>query len=229
MKQFKHVVITRYNLPVWSAEEKRFVCLYEDKDAAKKWMKERYELFKATRESVLSQDVDFEWIIAFNEKTSDSDVNKIVTNDKMTAIKIDVPFQIEIEKYFKDLDIKEDFVITTRLDNDDVYLNGALDSIQQEFNPMLMVIDIEYNQYDLNTGKYYGSDRYTPTGPFISLVEPSNKVKTCYCRPHSNLAAGYPTNQGKIKVRPIRIETPSALMVIHNNNVANKIVGREIR
>ena len=223
MKQFKHVLITRYN---WQNETNDFYGNNPILDTLgidpKKWMKDRLELFKATRESVLSQGVDFDWIISFDGNTPVSYVKKVCTAPNMFPVYNDVRDLI--------FDYPEPYIITTRLDNEDIYLPGALKAIQDAFEPMLMVIDIDYKQWDMDTDKYYGSDRDNASGPFLSLVEPKDYVKTCYCRPHSVLASGYPSKDGqKIAIRPHKIMQPLALMVLHDHNIANKIVGREVR
>ncbi len=213
MKEFKHVVITRYN---WDNATKDFYGTHPDPE---KWMEERYELFKATRDSVLSQKAEFDWYIAFDKKTPKSYVKKVCSSSNMIPV-------------FKDVrnlkfNYKEPWIITTRMDNDDLYNPGALKAIQDAFTPMLQVIDIDYEQFDGD--KYYTSERRGANSPFLSLVEPSDRVKTCYCRPHSKLASGYPTKEGPKKpIRASKINRPLALMVIHGNNVANQIVGREI-
>ena len=214
MKEFKHVILTRYN---WDNATQDF---YETHPNPKEWMKERYELFKATRESVLSQGVDFDWIIAFDKNTPPSYIKKVCSAPNMFPVFNDVRELV--------FDYPEPFIITTRLDNDDIYLSGALQSIQDAFKPLTMVIDIDYYQFDLESGKMYTSERPGANSPFLSLVEQSKYVKTCYCRPHSKLPSGYPAKDGLREVHSVKINKPLALMVIHGNNVANKIIGREI-
>jgi len=217
MKEFKHVLLTRYN---WDNANQDF---YTTHKRPKEWLKERLELFKATRESVLSQEGDFEWWISFDAATPESYIKKVCTDDRMK------PVFDDFRHMGFAFDFEEPYVITTRFDNDDLYYEGAIKAIQDHFKPMLSVIDIDYHQLELNSGVYYDSDRYTPTSPFISLVEPTNDVKTCYCRPHSYLASGYPFESGNAEIPSFRINRPLAVMVIHDDNVANKIVGRKVK
>lgn len=211
-KGFKHVILTRYNNGI-----------YDGKDAVL-WMKERYQLFRSTRDSVLSQDADFEWVLSFDERTPDSYVTKCLTDPRMKATTRDV------RDYFEGQEIDEPWVITTRIDNDDLYRPGALKAIQSKFQEQIMVIDIDYYQWDLRDNKTYTSERYTCTSPFISLVEPSTRVKTVYCRPHNKLHDGYLiTDTEKRAIPGVKIRERLAYMVIHGNNAANKIVGKEIQ
>lgn len=213
MSEFKHVVLTRYN---WDNATQDF---YKTHPNPKEWMVNRYDLFKATRESVLSQGVEFDWIISFDKNTPPSYIKKVCSAPNMYPVINDV----------RDLvfDYEEPFLITTRIDNDDLYLSGALRAIQEAFEPKIMVIDIDYYQLDIETRKMYTSERDAPTSPFLSLVEPKETVKTVYCRPHSYLSSGYPFVDGKKQI-PAKKLGVFALQVLHGENLANKIVGREL-
>jgi hypothetical protein len=224
LKKFKHVILTRYN---WDNEYQDF---YRRKDADK-WMDERYELFKETRKSVLSQGVDFEWILSFDEDTPKAYVKK-VCKAKMTPIFYDIR-----EHKFN---AEEPWLITTRLDNDDRLLPGALQAVQDAFQEELMMIDMHYEQLDLNTGKRYTNGnkergekyRSVRNSPFLSLVERSVWAKGALCRPHQKIYDGYPTNGSTRRLNNyVKVGdtlTPYALMVVHGDNVANKITGYEI-
>lgn len=220
-KGFKHVILTRYNNGI-----------YDGKDAVL-WMKERYQLFRSTRDSVLSQDADFEWVLSFDERTPDSYVTKCLTDPRMKATTRDV------RDYFEGQEIDEPWVITTRIDNDDLYRPGALKAIQRAFEQRIMTIDIDYYQWDLNGNKTYTSgnvskgETYRPDdfgSPFISLIEPSDRIKTVYCRPHSKLIHGYLiSDDEKIEIPHVKIHEQLAFQVIHGKNLANKITGKEIQ
>ena len=194
-----------------------------DREDAKDWMQDRIKLFKLTRESVLSQKGDFKWIISFDERTPKNVIDKCITDDRMI-----VTFK-DVRECFSEIEVDTDWVITTRLDNDDIYLDGAVEAIQENFNNYVHVIDIDYFQYETKTNKKFTSNRKAANSPFLSLVEPSNYVRTCYCRPHHLLLSGYPSESGeKISIPAKKINNPFALMVIHSDNMANKIVGEEV-
>ena len=89
-------------------------------------------------------------------------------------------------------------------------------------------MDIDYYQFDVETAKYYTSERPRPNSPFLSLIELSDHVKGAYCRPHSVLLDGYPHKDGTGKIPAKKINRPLALMVLHGGNVSNKIVGHEV-
>jgi len=192
--KFKHVILTRYNLGLY------------DKTGAEQWMKHREILFRKTRESVLSQEGDFEWWLSFDGRTPDRWVNRLLTDSRMHATS-DHPNKFR----------NPGWTITTRLDNDDLYLPGAVKAIQDCFTEEEMVIDLRY--WGFTKGKLYTSDRPQPNSPFLSLIE--NGVKrTCYARPHSKMINEYRS--------VFASRDKFALMVVHDSNVGNNIVGQEV-
>jgi len=198
--------------------------LYDDVNRANAWMDERMELFKACRDSVLSQEGGFQWIISLDERTPNRYLQEIFTDERMQIVHCDV------RDTFKEVEISTPWVITSRLDCDDQYKPGAVKAIQSKFEPKLKVIDIGFSQLEWETGKEYpGEDRWSGS-MFISLVEPQFRVITAFCRPHGQVATEYPmrgdyktkweqlTNIGKDKV-----DEPLAMMVCHGNNITNAI------
>jgi len=219
-KKFKHVILTRYN---WDNENGNFYAM----ENAKEWMDQRYELFKATRDSVLSQNVDFEWILSFDPETPKSYVTKVCKKN-MTPVFYD----IREHKY----NYNEPWLITTRLDNDDILLRNALKAVQYAFEEKLMMIDMWYEQYSVETGKRYTNgnknigERYRSNrnSMFLSLVEPMEYGLGALSRPHNKLFDGYDRRQLQKYVRVGSEDRPLALMVVHEKNVTNNITGYEI-
>ena len=201
LQKLRHVILTRYNLGLY------------DRPDAEEWMAERMPLFERTRESVLSQEGDFEWHLCLDPLTPNRWRQAIICDSRM-AIKHDHP------KFFR----SEGWTITTRLDNDDIYLPGAVKAIQAKAKEEEMIIDLRYNQ--LYKGELWSSgrevdgwERQQPNSPFLSLVENGAK-RTCYARPHTKMIEEY---RGKFASNKVL-----AYMVIHDNNLGNKIVGRKI-
>lgn len=189
---FKHVILTRFNLGLYDTE---------DPD---KWMAQRMLLFERTRESVLSQEGDFYWILSMDYRTPNKWYPKIFTDWRM-RVTHDHPNTYE----------PVGWTITTRLDNDDLYLPGAVKAIQDCFIEAEIVVDIKYHQ--LYQGVLYSSERPRPNGPFLSLI---SKDKNCYARPHTKMINDFKSKFASDEVY--------AYMVIHDNNIGNKIVGRKI-
>ena len=216
MENFEHFILTRYNTQFFDGG-----FLY-DNEGADEWMEERQPLFAATRDSVLSQEGNFKWIISVDKRTPEKFLKKIFTDKRMIQVNCD------IREAFKEVKTKGKWVITTRLDNDDRYLPGAIKAIQEEFEPKLKVIDIDYEQLFLKTGKRYTSERKGPNSPFLSLIEPSDRIMTAFCRPHSVLHTGYPIGNEKVTIDGHKIRKVYAYMIIHGKNAFNSIVGREV-
>ena len=205
MKAFKHFILTRFNQGIY------------DRPDAEAWMEDRMELFKATCESVLIQDVEFEWVIEIDSRTPQS-VRDVITHDDD---RIDL-FDSRITNYFEWFNRpNEPWIITSRFDNDDIYLPGALRAIQSCFTAQEIVIDIPY--YQKKGNDLYTSARPTPNSPFLSLIEKSDKevIRTCYARPHNLMSQDWPV--GIFASRDVL-----AYMVIHGNNLGNRIVGEKI-
>jgi hypothetical protein len=207
---FSHYILTRFNFGLY------------DRDDADEWMKDRMKLFAATKDSVLSQKGIFEWIISVDERTPEKYLKKIFTDDRMIKTHLDLR-QVFLQGEVCTI---KDWVITTRLDNDDILLEGAIKAIQDHFKPEIRVIDIDYHQY--KDGVRYTSERFTTTSPFLSLIEPSSRVMTALCRPHSKLVTGYPSPTGLKAIRGKKIMGIYALMVLHGNNAANQLVGQKV-
>lgn len=213
--EYSHFILTRFNNGIY------------DREDAVEWMRDRMELFKKTKESVLSQQGDFKWVLSFDEGTPESDLKKVFTDDRMI-----LTFK-DIREAFEDIEVKTEWVITSRMDNDDVYFPGAVLQIQKFFEPKIKVIDIDYLQLDLKTGDKFTSGnahknqrtRNGVTGPFLSLIEPATRIMTCYSRPHNKLLDGYPSTDGLVRIDGMKIKQPQAYMVIHGENMANKITG----
>lgn len=207
-KEYSHYILTRYN-----TQQINGGYLYDDPVNADRWMDERMKLFEHTRASVLSQEGDFQWVISLDKRTPNRYVMDIITDPRMIVIDCDV------RDTFKQIQVDTPWVITSRLDNDDLYLPGAIMAIQRCFAHKEEVIDLRYNQKCGDDR--YGSGRVMPNSPFLSLVECVDKnIRTCFCRPHSKM----PTEYNAIWADG----GPFAYMVIHGKNVVNKITGKKI-
>lgn len=201
---FKHYIMTRFNIGIY------------DRSDADEWMKDRLELFQCTKLSVLTQECDFEWVIAFDDRTDTGLVEyEIITDPRMVA------YYGDIRKFFEWFPAESEWIITSRLDNDDWYKPGAIKAIQRKFCKQEMIIDICYEQLDLKTRNRYTSGRAKPNSPFLSLVERGENPKTCYARPHNKMVQNFPLGMFASK-------EVLAYMVIHGNNIGNQITGEKI-
>ena len=69
-------------------------------------MDDRLELFKKTKESVLTQDADFKWVLSFDEKTPAEIVEEVCSDERMIYTFKD------IRTFFDDYKVETPFVIT---------------------------------------------------------------------------------------------------------------------
>lgn len=209
--------------------------LYDDKKRGDAWMEERMDKFEKCRESVLMQSGDFKWIISIDKRTPKKYMDHIFTDERM------IPVHHDIRDTFKHITPETDWVITSRLDNDDQYLPGAVDAIQSHFEPKLKVIDVGFYKYEWDTGKYYEGERPGgrngwKTSMFVSLVEPRERVITAFCRPHGQIGTEYPMSGSYdakwgdlTTIDEDIISEKYAIMVCHNSNAVNKIRGKFVK
>ena len=207
---FKHYIFTRFNLGLYSDNP------YNIKNPDK-WMDTRIKLFEQTAfPSIIKQtNKDFTWLMAFDVNTPER-YTKLY--DYCDCIK--VCFE-QPHLYLKEQPPEADWIITSRLDNDDIYEPTFVEEIQKkaielqktvEGIELGYIIDIEYNKTDLNYVTIM-SGRKGCNGPFLSFVEKWGKdVTTALGYKHSEFTAHFPHT---------KITTPLAQQVIHKDNVIN--------
>lgn len=203
---FKHYVCTRWNLG-----------LYFNNEAPQTWMSERLKLFKAYCLPTMNAQTckNFTWLIAFDRDTPEFEID-LVTD----LIKVDYKIILTDHiPYFKTLNKEAQFLITSRLDNDDFVTETWVEDIQAEFHSRTEIIDFSGIQYDILTGKTYTNNRKCANSPFLSLIELWKTPDTCFIQQHSVMPLHYP---GRL------IKKYRHAMIIHDNNVCNEITGEEI-
>ena len=127
----------------------------------------------------------------------------------------------EIDDHLNDQNIA--WLITTRLDNDDVFAVDTIDLIQNAFSKDDMVLLEIPTGLTLDVRKRVRLRKVSRLGnPFISLVEnslPSKMVKGVYHKQH---------NQWKnVKIKVVSDQT-QWIQIIHENNVLNRAIGEEV-
>ena len=200
MERFVHYIVTTFNCG-----------LYKRSWDTGKWMEKRLELFeKYTLPSLKAQTCqDFKWLLMFDPATPkipDFDYdNIIITCESGTA------------KYFNK-HMKDKWLITSRLDNDDYYEPTFVEEIQRCFKEEQLLIDVNGRQLDHKTGKFYKLPKYNLNSPFLSLIERRKdwivKYKTVRY-----------TNHGKMKqyFKTKYINKKLVVQVIHDNNRMNSL------
>ena len=186
---FKHLLITRFNLKVETWNKTRNGATVLDKD----WMNKRFQIFERfCFPSVLNQsNKNFEWWIYFDESTSEMFKKKILyICEEHSFIKV---FFIDgndelVPSILRTIDSpnRKEFLITSRLDNDDIIHTDFIETVQNLFKPVhKTVIDLR-NGFQLEWNLKRSHFRYMTEdyNHFISLVELSENAKTVFSRMH---------------------------------------------
>jgi len=218
---FKHFIITRFNLRKdgWETTKNNEKLLTDS------WLKERFDLFENyCFHSVKNQsNQNFKWFVFFDVNTPDEYVTKI--QDYKDSYENFYPFFIDgMENYLPsiiekiNLNCDQDYLITSRLDNDDSLHKNYVDEVQSCFDSQdYLAIDI-IDGYTLLTGEksLLGLKKHL-YNPFISLIEKKENYKTVWFREHTHW---------KYEKRILRVKNKLLwLTVIHSKNKENEFTG----
>ena len=222
--QFQHFVLTKFNVRVnYKKLNKSTVGLNPD------WLEHRFELFERFCFPSLRKqsNQNFQWLVFFDIKTPAKFKEKV---RKYTAWQNFVPVYVDRDKYppgglakpviRKYLRQDVEYLITTRIDNDDGVALDFINLIQENFSQQnLQFINFNYG-YVWHRQKIYLLKE--KSNHFTSLIEKIERkaeaeFKTIYCARHSKLEL-----QGNIKRLDI---APTWLEVIHDRNVTNRVRG----
>ena len=187
----KHFLITRFNLrhDGWTAAKDGQLVLNED------WLSQRFNLFNHyCLPSVKNQsNQNFFWSVFFDTETPQ--IYKEIIEQISESYSVFQP--IYINGYPELLDSlknfihhhigeKDEYIITTRLDNDDLIHKDFIDSIQNLFKPIdKMVIDLRHGYQICVKGPKNEIREYDNSfNPFVSLVESRSYYKTVLSQMH---------------------------------------------
>lgn len=209
MPDFSHLILTRFNLRT----------AYGGSAAPDEhWLSRRFELFdKVCYPSVRGQSrQNFKWLIFFDAETPDAFKRKIseyATWDRFIVCYARSFEDIEITDVVSPhIDAHADYLITTRLDNDDAISVDFIENVQSCFHGQQGEFVNFCNGYILCKDKLYAAKQYA--NPFVSMIESTKSFQTVWCAKHSNLP-----QKGKV----INIETePTWVQVVHGGNVINR-------
>ncbi len=212
MRQFDHLLITRFNVRVHS-----------DQSASNDWLRHRLHYFT----SVCCPSVEyqtsrnFKWIVLFDAER-DSWFNDKVQGLSQTGLfkpawVTGVFSQTMIASIAAEYSSAE-WLITSRLDNDDAIARDYIAQVQSHFKGQLMeFINFQTGLQLTASGRLL--HRLDPSSPFISLIESrsQNAPKTVYGWPHNEV--GRHASLRQIKSHPMWLQ------VIHEKNLGNQARG----
>ena len=223
---FDHFLITRFNLKKegWKTDKNSARVLN------KNWLKNRVKLFlKFCLPSVLAQSSkNFKWLIFF-EKGSETKLKKLLSeleeHEFIEPVFLNgyTEFQTLLPSLiFKRISNNKNWVLTTRLDNDDAINRKFMARLEQSIqNPKNNTV-YHFPQgvcLDIGQRNRLASLVY-PLNQFVSLLEKveSNKpIKTVLCREHDTWDSTFTL---------VKVNLPDAwLQVTHSRNMANTYRG----
>ena len=216
----KHFLLTRFNLKnkAWKKTNDEV-----HKGLTEIWLDQRFDLFKTyCLPSVINQtSKKFIWILIFDIDTPlkyQTEINILTRehfnitviysdgfNELLPAIKSEIKTHIE-----KD----DNYIISTRLDNDDIIHKDFIKTIQNLFNPIEnLVIDLRKGYQLILENEAEIREFYDCYNPFISLVEATGNYSTVLSKEHKNW------NQNPLKINK---KKHLWIQMIHNQNQANR-------
>ncbi|MEM1002532.1 MAG: glycosyltransferase [Bacteroidota bacterium] len=218
---FDHFLITRFNLRYkeWSATKNGINVTSSD------WLNKRFELFNAfCLPSVLNQsNKNFKWIICFDIDTSPKfkSIIKELSEEHFFIIPVFIDDGYNsitvLRKTIEDNQKTDnEYLITSRLDNDDSIHKDFIRGIQNAFDPKEgLVIDL-VNGYQLMLPKNRKTlairRMRTPYNHFLSLVESTSYFNTIFQKWHLDW---------KVNITKTVESDGLWLQVIHDSNLVN--------
>lgn len=220
--EFKHYLITRFNVKIgnWnSINEKRGI----SNDV---WMTNRISLFKNyCLPSVINQiSKNFTWLICLDINTNEvhkKEIEKITKQYKfINLVYVEVFNNEELCESIKKNTPKDvEYIVTTRLDNDDSLHENFIFSIQKkiELRHGIVISCIKGFCLKIN-GKHLLTKFNYVNNPFLTLVEEKNALTSVLSMDHTKIIE----NKNELKI----IKNQRLwLQIIHEHNLLNKIAG----
>ncbi len=219
---FRHYLITRFNLRKkgWDVSKNNEALLTDV------WMEDRLQLFgDYCVPSVAAQtNRDFTWLLYFDSTTPErfrETAEKLVSgmgNAKIFYIDGMDSFYPEIQKFVSEDAKSAEYLITSRMDNDDCIHREYIQSVQNEFKSQdYRAIDI-LKGYSLQVEPQFmlGKKEHA-FNPFISLIEKNDNPKTVWFNDH---------NLWKRETRITQLTEKRLWMsIIHGKNKVNEFDG----
>lgn len=217
---FRHYILCRYNTSLYSGNKHHII----DPEV---WMVARLPLFERLLRSLATQtNIDYCLLVALDPLTPIQHRDLIEASLDKSGVPARivvssgrrVGYRSPLQDWLRDREPEAEYLITSRIDNDDEYLPTFVQTIQDEFSPGVEVLDVPGVQCDGHA--YYTSERVAPNSPFLSLVEPWNDVKTAVFDQHpkmSQLFSARFVGSGYLYVQHV-----------HESNLLNKIRGKKL-
>ena len=217
---YKHYLITRFNLRKsdWISDKKNVEVLTDE------WHHNRFNLFiDFCFSSVKAQtNTNFEWLVFFDETTTDK-YRVIIASLEEQMPNFTPVFVNGMDQFLPTINTiintcKEEFIITSRIDNDDCLSKFYIDEIQKRFNKQNYMAFDFINGYtiqiqpDIKVAK-----RLDQFNPFITLIEKNDNPKSVWSVRHSH----WKREKNITQIKNVKIWAS----VIHQENKINGFGG----
>ncbi len=214
--KFNHFIVTRFNLRMksWLPDEKDCI----------PWMNDRIRIFETfALPSVAAQTCkNFKWLLLFDPSTRDNHADFL---SRLKKYDFCIPVFLDLEKISLIDGIKNsitenmvpgtNYIITTRMDNDDAIHEDFIKNIQDNFTPEenYVVNFTDGYGYSRNRLSIANRNKINPFATFCEMYDDGN-FKTVYCTGHPALK----------KIAPVRHIYGKRMYLVnfHENNVLNQ-------
>ena len=228
VKEYKHYVITRFNISIYfkkESREKGFIP--STTNLEDEYLEKRFALFERyTFESLKRQTCkNFKWLILFHEKTPEKFKDRVKRMQQELPNLCPLYLSEEqcriVNQYVSNYlieDCSAQWCVTSRIDNDDAYGETYIESIQQALSNNTIskcVLSCPRGlQYDLRKDILQKYNRVT--NHFYTLVtETTGEPNHCLCFDHTKLRTY------NFDIRPIDDGEEKWIEIVHECNQKN--------
>jgi hypothetical protein len=209
--KFDHLVITRFNVRI------------NETPASDNWLRHRLHYFRTVCcPSLRSQaNKNFRWVVLFDsvrEPWFEAEVERLSDHGPFEAVWVNGKFTPTLTASIAAARSSAEWLITSRVDNDDAIARDYIDIVQSQFEEQeFEFINFQSGLQLTDSGELF--HRLDPSNAFISLIErrTSEQPWCVYLAPHNEV-------KGHGKIRQIRSH-PMWLQIIHDRNVENQARG----
>jgi hypothetical protein len=213
MARITHLLLTRFNVPhARYARDKRGAAT-----CTPEWLAHRFDLFERfCLPSVRGQrGADFDWLVFFDAATPEPFRRRIAAYRDLPRLRpcFATHFDELPERVGAAVPPEAEYLITSRLDNDDALARDALGAVRGAFREQTLEFVNLATGYILARGAVYRAR--LPRNPFLSLIErrPAGPWRTAWGVAHDRAH----------EIGPVvdRDERPYWLQVVHDRNLTN--------
>lgn len=208
---FDHLVMTRFNVRVGQAP------------ADEGWLRHRLQYFEnVCCTSLASQtNKDFRWIVLFDSEREpwfEAEVERLSRDGLFEPVWVEGPFEPAAAARLFAERSSADWLITTRVDNDDALARDFIDMVQSQFERQKVeFVNFQSGLQLTDTGELF--HRLDPSNAFISLIEKRDgeAPRGVYVDWHDRVEKHGPMRQVR--------SHPMWLQMVHGRNIGNQARG----